>query len=178
MTRPAHGGLRAAAFAVTSGVALLLAGGAAANGNCSDRSFYWSDDRPPINLRHVFCGEMREGRPKGLHSIRLVATSRLIRRIEHRSDEGGGVYTAIVEFAGGRRKLSTFFPDHCTVDQIIHSIANAAGNVERLHPAWGRIGLSAPADGLETFCLDNRGRPFEIRFGELANGRINTAFPN
>ncbi|MBK8208955.1 MAG: EndoU domain-containing protein [Rhodospirillales bacterium] len=147
-------------------------------GDCADRHFYWSDGGVPINLRHVFCGELRHGRPKGLHSTQLVATSRLIRGIEHRSDEGGGIYSAIVEFSGGKRKLSTFFPDHCSVEQLIRSIEHAATNVRQRHPAWGEIGPSAPAAGLETFCLDNRGAPFDIRLGVLANGRINTAFPN
>lgn len=147
--------------------------------DCADRQFYWSaDSGVRINLRHVFCGELRRGRPKGLHSTQLVATSQLIRRIEHRSDEGGGIYSAIVEFRGGKRKLSTFFPDHCTVEQLIRSIEHAAINVRQRHPAWGAIGPSAPAAGLETFCLDNRGAPFDIRLGVLANGRINTAFPN
>jgi hypothetical protein len=148
-------------------------------GDCADRRFYWKDNgRLWINLRHVFCGELRHGRPKGLHSTQLVATSRLIRRIEHQSDEGGGIYSAIVEFSGGKRKLSTFFPDHCSVDQLIRSIEHAATNVRQRHPAWGEIGPSGPAAGLETFCLDNQGAPFDIRLGVLANGRINTAFPN
>ena len=125
----------------------------------------------------------RNGRPKGFHSTQLATTARLIRRIERRTDEDGGIYSAIVEFTHGGRKLSTFFPDHCTLNQVVRSIAYAAGNVRTRHPAWGDIGPSAPADGRqsgdpETFCLDNWGSPFDIRFGALANGRINTAFPN
>ena len=156
----------------------------AVTGNCSDRQFYWSADDPRINLRHLFCGEIRRGQPKGFHSVRLVATTRLIRNVGHRTEEGGGIYSAIVEFANGRSKLSTFFPDHCTLEQIVRSVSHAAANVSGRHRAWGAIGLSAPPPAaprrgdLETFCLDNTGQPFEIRLGVLANGRINTAFPN
>lgn len=152
--------------------------------NCTDRQFYWSADDPRINLRHLFCGEIRRGQPKGFHSVRLVATARLIRNVGHRTEEGGGIYSAIVEFANGRSKLSTFFPDHCTLEQIVRSVSHAAANVSGRHRAWGAIGLSAPPPAaprrgdLETFCLDNTGQPFEIRLGVLANGRINTAFPN
>jgi hypothetical protein len=35
-----------------------------------------------------------------------------------------------------------------------------------------------PSRGLETFYLDNWDEPFEIRARVLADGRINTAFPN
>lgn len=147
-------------------------------GSCADRHFHWSDGQPMINLRHVFCGEIRNGQPKGLHSTQLIGTSPLVHRIESRSDEADGIYTAIVEFKGGRRKLSTFFPDHCSVQQLVRSIEHAARHPRRRHSAWGEIGPSAPAPDLETFCLDNRGEPFDIRFGALANGRINTAFPN
>jgi Bacterial EndoU nuclease len=108
----------------------------------------------------------------------VIATSSLIHRVEHPSDEGGGIYSAIVEFTGGRRKLSTFFPDHCTVDQVVRSIKHGASHVRERHRSWSEIGPSAPARGLEMFCLDNRGAPFDIRLGALANGRVNTAFPN
>lgn len=101
-----------------------------------------------------------------------------MREIERRREEGRGIYSAVVVFANGRRKLSTFFPDHCSVDQLIQSIVYAAINPIGRHREWGAVGLSAPAPGAEMFCLDIRGEPFEIRFGAFADGRINTAFPN
>ncbi len=155
--------------------------------DCHDERFRWSRDRPKVNLRHLFCGELDDGRPKGLHSTRLAATWDVVRRIEQRREEGGGIYSAVVVFSGGQRKLSTFFPDHCTEEQIIRSIKHAASSPLGPHKQWGEIGLSSPeqrnirdrseADH-EMFCLDSDGRPFEIRFGVLADGRINTAFPN
>ncbi|QLH41034.1 MAG: EndoU domain-containing protein [Defluviicoccus sp.] len=79
------------------------------------------------------------------------------------------------------------FPDRCTAEQIVQSIEYAASNPKRSHKQWGKIGLSGPElDSIrdhnradhETFCLDNENKPFEIRLGVLADGRINTAFPN
>ncbi|MBL8666634.1 MAG: EndoU domain-containing protein [Rhodospirillales bacterium] len=170
----ATGAAGAAAAADQSGMAAA---------DCTNRRFHWSTEEPQINLRHLFCGEIRRGRPKGFHSIRLVATARLVQDVGQHTGEGGGVYSAIVAFTNGARKLSTFFPDHCTLSQIVQSVSYAAANVSGRHRVWGEIGPSAPPrppqDGdLETFCLDNAGRPFEIRLGVLANGRINTAFPN
>jgi hypothetical protein len=155
--------------------------------DCRRDDFAWSATRPPINLRHVFCGEIEDGRAKGLHATSLSPTWDVARRLERRSDEGGGIYSAIVVFDGGKRKFSTFFPDHCTAEQIVRSIEHAASNPLRAHKQWGEIGLSAPESrnnrnpagaGHEMFCLDNKGKRFEIRLGVLADGRINTAFPN
>lgn len=155
--------------------------------DCRDARFRWSHGRPKINLRHLFCGEVDDGHPKGLHSTRLAATWTVVRRIERRQEEGGGIYSTIAVFRGGRRKFSTFFPDRCTAEQIVQSIEYAASNPKRSHKQWGKIGLSGPElDSIrdhnradhETFCLDNENKPFEIRLGVLADGRINTAFPN
>jgi hypothetical protein len=146
--------------------------------DCRSRSFYWSRSEPAVNLRHVFCGELRNGRPRGFHSLRLRETSLVVRDIQRRREEHWGIYSAIVVFANGRRKLSTFFPDRCSVDQIVRSIAYAATNPIGQHSEWGGVGPSAPAPGAEMFCLDNHGEPFEIRVGAFADGRINTAFPN
>lgn len=171
--------------------------------DCRRDDFEWSAGRPPINLRHVFCGELDddrpegrqgerpggrpEGRPKRLHATVFTQTRNIGSRLERRSDEGGGIYSAIVVFDGNRRKFLTFFPDHCSALQNVRSIEHAASNRLRAHKQWGDIGLSAPdADsirgiagfGHEMFCLDNKSEPFEIRLGVLADGRINTAFPN
>jgi hypothetical protein len=145
---------------------------------CRDPGFYWSRGRPVVNLRHLFCGELHDGRPKGFHSTRLRGSATDVVRVDQKREERNGIYSATVTFANGRRKLSTFFPDHCTVSQLVHSIQYAASNPSGQHREWGSIGLSAPAAGAEMFCLDNSGSAFEIRFGVLANGRVNTAFPN
>jgi hypothetical protein len=146
--------------------------------DCRRPGFAWSDHLPPINRRHVFCGEIRDGEPKGFHALALRPTARLVRAVERRAGERRGIYQAIVQFANGRRKLSTFFPDRCTVEEITRSIHHAASHPGGRHPAWGEIGPSAPTDGAGGFCLDDDGRRFEIRFSRLKDGRINTAFPN
>ena len=146
--------------------------------DCHSRLFTWSDTEPAINRRHVFCGEIDHGRPKGVHSTQLLATSAVVRRVEAARGDCNGIYTAIVVFAHGQRKLSTFFPDQCTVEDVTQSIYHAGSHVAARHPAWGFIGPSAPASNTPGFCLDADRQPFEIRFGRLKDGRINTAFPN
>jgi hypothetical protein len=148
------------------------------DGNCRDPAFHWSETQPPINLRHIFCGEIDGGRPKGLHSARLLETSPVALAVRRRQEEGAGVYSAVVRFAGGKEKLSTFFPDACTVEDVARSVTFAARHVSGRNPAWGELGPSAPAAGAPGYCLDARGEPLTIRFGRLRDGRINTAFPD
>jgi len=161
-------------------VLLLTAFGAPAVAqDCRDRGFHWSDDKPAVNRLHVFCGEIRKGRPKGFHSTRLLDTSAVVTEVTGRSNERNGIYDATVRFRNDTAKFSTFFPDTCTVDQLVASIHYAATHVERDHPQWGKLGPSAPEqtdDG--GYCLDANGDPFEIRMGLLSDGRVNTAFPN
>jgi hypothetical protein len=167
-----------AAFAL----ALLLKALAlpAAAFDCQDLGFHWSNDQPAVNRVHVFCGEIRNGRPKGFHSLRLLGTSAVVTRVTGRSNERDGIYDASVRFRNDTAKFSTFFPDACTVDQVVASIHYAATHVERDHPQWGKLGPSAPEQAQENdgYCRNDGGDPFEIRIGLLADGRVNTAFPN
>lgn len=148
--------------------------------DCRDRGFHWSDDDPAVNRLHVFCGEISKGRPKGFHSTRLMETSAVVTGVTGRSNERDGIYDASVRFRNDTVKFSTFFPDACTVDQVIASIHYAATRVERDHPQWGKLGPSAPEQTHDDdgYCVDDNGDPFEIRMGLLSDGRVNTAFPN
>jgi hypothetical protein len=170
----------AAAVALVCVAALLLdrVRPAPEAAGCGDRGFGWSDSDPPINRRHIFCGEVRGGEPRGFHAVQLKASAPLVRAIENRGRDRDGIYSAVVIFANGRRKFSTFFPDHCTVAEIVQSIDHAASGEAILHPAWGMVGLSAPNEGVEGYCLDRLKRPFSIRFAKGPDGRVNTAFPN
>lgn len=170
----------AAAVAVVCVAALLLDDlrPASEADDCDDRGFDWSDGDPPINRRHIFCGELGGGEPRGFHAIQLKESTPLVRAIERRGPDRDGIYSAIVIFANGRRKFSTFFPDHCTVAEIVRSIDYAASEGSYPHPAWGMVGWSAPNEGEEGYCLDRQKRPFAIRFAQRPDGRINTAFPN
>lgn len=151
---------------------------AATDADCGDPAFHWSADEPPINVRHVFCGEVRDGRPRGFHSRRLRATAPWVAGIGRPSDEGDGIYSAVVTFAIGGRKLSTFFPDHCEVAEVTRSVRYAATHPMGAHRSWGVIGPSAPDGQAAGYCLGRSGRPFPIRLGLLADGRVNTAFPD
>jgi hypothetical protein len=146
--------------------------------DCKDRGFDWSDDDPPINRRHVFCGEINDGKPMGFHSTRLQATSQVVTGVRELSQARNGIADATVAFTNGATKFSTLFPDACTVDQVLASIHYASTRATRPHPVWGKLGPSAPAPAAEGYCLDGGGQPFEIRLGFLRDGRINTAFPN
>ncbi|MGF1641735.1 MAG: EndoU domain-containing protein [Rhodospirillales bacterium] len=146
--------------------------------DCRAAAFHWSDGAPAVNLRHVFCGELRRGRPLGVHSMRLVGTSPVVTAVAPRPDGRDGIYDARVRFRNGATKFSTFFPDACTVEQVVASIRHAATHGTRDHPQWGKLGPSAPAADAAGFCLDAAGRPFDIRIGVLADGRVNTAFPD
>lgn len=165
----------AAVVAIVSG--LLLASGAAAAADCRDPAFAWSDTEPPVNLRHIFCGEINDGRPQGMHSRHLLATSPVARGIIRRQDEGRGIYSVTLRFANGKVKLSTFFPDACSVEAVTRSIVYAAHHSRGRHRAWGEVGPSAPQPMAAGYCLDDGGNPLMIRFGRLSDGRINTAFP-
>lgn len=168
-------------FFILSFAAILLASGLgqpAAAFDCLDRGFHWSDDEPAVNRAHVFCGEIKRGRPKSFHSTRLLDTSAVVTGVTGRSNERDGIYDASVRFRNDTAKSSTFFPDACTVDQVVASIHYAATHVERDHPRWGKLGPSAPEKDDAGYCLDGNGDPFEIRMGLLADGRMNTAFPN
>ena len=163
----------------------VLAGGISIGGcepadavDCGDPAFHWSDHDPPINRRHVFCGEIKDGKPKGFHSTRLQSTSPVVDGLRKRSEGRNGITDATIQFTNGTTKFSTLFPDACTVDQVLASIHYASTRTTRPHRVWGKLGASAPTPGAEGYCLDGRSQPFEIRLGFLRDGRINTAFPN
>ncbi len=165
-------------LAVLATVFLVGACEPSAAPDCQDTRFHWSDDRPAINARHLFCGEVRKGKPKGFHSTRLRDTSRVVTGVRGISRSASGIYTGTVVFTDGQTKFSTFFPDACAVDEVLASIHHASTHIGGDHPAWGQLGPSAPANNADGFCLDHRGQAFQIRMGLFDDGRVNTAFPS
>lgn len=150
---------------------------------CDDPTWGWSATNPPVNTRHVFCGEVdgAQHRPKGFHSNQLLAESTVVTAINNIRNVRNGIYDADVSFAAPAQpnvKMSTFFPDACTVGQITASIVYAVTHQVGPHPQWGVLGPSAPQAGAAGYCLDSTGSAFEIRMGLLQNGDVNTAFPN
>lgn len=126
-----------------------------------------SATKPPVNLAHVFEGEInRKGRPVGFHSRpgrRNPPNARVARVLE--GPNRLGVYVAVVEIRDRQGdwldKRSTFYPDRMSREQVVAAILNA----------WRRrtTGRSEKFRGPS-------GLGFTIE-GWYQNGRINTAYP-
>ncbi|WP_029013828.1 EndoU domain-containing protein [Niveispirillum irakense] len=145
---------------------------------CDDKGFHWSDGSPRLNLRHIFCGEIKNnGDPVGLHSKAMAATSPIIAGIDAKPAGPDGLYGATVRFSNGREKFSSFFPDRCSSAQIEKSIRFAASNKYGDARPWGFLGCSAPKERDEGYCVGDDGKRLVIRYGTNRDGDINTAFP-
>lgn len=165
--------------AAVMATALLVAGsaGAAPQPSCEDEAFGWSDTDPPLNLRHVHCGEIkRNGDVVGMHS-RAIFDTAPVKEMQAQPPQPNGLYNARVFFENGKSKNSTFYPDNCSVEQITSSILHAVRNSHAPGKPWGRLGCSAPARPDPKYCMGPAGQRFVIRFAPLNDGRINTAFP-
>ncbi|MDQ7091011.1 MAG: EndoU domain-containing protein [Methylococcales bacterium] len=146
--------------------------------SCQSKLVTWSDSRPAVNLKHIFCGESKNGRNKGVHSNYLLSTSPLVTGISNKKQLKGGIYSAKVKFSDGKSKFSTFFPDHCTLATITRSVIYASTHKTANHRQWGILGQSAPKPDSRGYCLQFNGDTFTIRMGLMKNGsRVNTAFP-
>lgn len=154
-----------------------------ASANCAAPNFNWSATNPPVNVRHIFCGEFNaQGQPTGLHSTAIVNTSAIILGVNNPVNLGNGVFNATVSFTNNgvqSQKLSTFFPLTCSQAQITTSIVYAANNQTGPAQPWGVLGPSAPLNGGNAYCLGSNGQPLTIRMGLINNNtQVNTAFPN
>jgi hypothetical protein len=125
----------------------------------------WSPTSPPVNLTHIFEGEInKRGKPTGFHSRpggHDPANARLARMVD--PPNRAGVYTADVEIRSGSEwlgKRSTVYPDRmdrqAVIQAVIHAFQNRSGNGEKFR---------GPS-----------GTGFTIE-GYFQNGRINTAYP-
>src|SRR5258708_1034219 len=126
----------------------------------------WSRTSPPINVTHIFEGEINSrGKPVGFHSRpggRDPEGARLGRVIDR--PNGAGVYTADVEIRSGSdwlSKRSTLYPDRLDRSGVIQAV---------LHAFAGRTTGAA-----EKF-RGPSGQGFTVE-GYFQNGRINTAYP-
>ena len=126
----------------------------------------WSRTSPPVNVTHVFEGEVNSrGKPVGFHSRpggRDPQGARLVRVVDRPNRTG--VYTAEVEIRSGSDwlpKRSTLYPDRLSRDAVIQAV---------LHAFAGRT-----TGGSERF-RGPSGQGFTIE-GYYQNGRINTAYP-
>lgn len=125
----------------------------------------WSETDPPINLTHLFEGQInKRGKPVGFHARPGGVdpdSARLVRVVD--GPIRPGVYVAMVEIraSSGRwlGKTSTLYPDEFSEDDVVAAILAA---YER-------------SDGGEKWRGDS-GKGFTIE-GYFQNGRINTAYP-
>ena len=164
---------------VLAALATLSCAGRAHAESIDCRDAHWSEGRPAINVRHIFCGEFR-GRPDGYHSEAVFPTP-LVVGVTGRREGPQGIYNATILFANGQRKFSTLYPRACTAEQIIRSIRFAVAQPVQPKPGtWGDLAPSAPAGATlaDGYCLGNDGRPFTIRYALLRRGDVNTAFPD
>ncbi|MDN3577224.1 EndoU domain-containing protein [Chitinimonas viridis] len=143
--------------------------------DCNSVDFDWSTTTPPVNIQHVFCGEIKGSKKVvGFHSVQMK-DSAPISSISGITNLRKGIYDATVTFDNGKKKMSTFFPDSCSYDQILASIVYAANNQQGAAQPWGVWGWSG-TDGDSGKCMDSDGKHFKIRMG-LLNSAVNTAFP-
>ncbi len=158
---------------------------AAAEVDCP-ASPHWSDTVPPLNVDHVFCGEIKKNRAKGFHSRpggEDPATVASFVVIEKPNASGiyGGTVTLNNPSGDNPSKFSTIFPDNCSQDEVMKSILHAYENPQACPagaPGWASCGLNRPAKGGAGYCVGNdAGLRFSIAFATLKDGRINTAFP-
>jgi Bacterial EndoU nuclease len=130
------------------------------------RSPSLSRTSPPINLTHIFEGEInKRGKPVGYHSRpggKDSANARVTRIVDR--PNRSGVYTAEVEIRSGSRwlsKRSTFYPDRMDRAAVIQAVLNAFKN---------------RGSGSSEKFRGPSGQGFTIE-GYYQNGRINTAYP-
>ncbi|HKI02595.1 MAG TPA: EndoU domain-containing protein [Thermoanaerobaculia bacterium] len=145
---------------------LLLSWGEAFSRSSRRPAEEWSRTSPPVNLTHIFEGEInKRGKPVGFHSRpagQNPANARVVRVVDRPNRLG--VYTAEVEIRSGGgwlAKRSTFYPDRMDRAAVVQAILNAFAK----RAAGGSEKFRGPS-----------GRGFTIE-GYYQNGRINTAYP-
>jgi len=128
----------------------------------------WSATDPPVNMSHIFNGQInKRGKPVGFHSRpggTNPSTARVVRVLN--GPNRAGVYTADVEIRDGSQwlgKNSTLYPDAMSREEVIAAVLNAFRS------------RSGGSGGGELF-RGPSGRGFTIE-GYFQNGRINTAYP-
>lgn len=151
----------------------------------------WSATTPPVNLDHVFCGEIRSnGSATGFHARPNAINPTTVVSVDvTQSPNASGIYAGTVTLRNPNgpdpRKFSSIFPDDCSLDQVTASILYAFENRQACpagSPRWWKCGSNRPdplaLEDAERFCVgDDRTSRFLIAIGMLRDGRINTAFP-
>jgi hypothetical protein len=163
----------------------LFTGSAGSEMDCGKIS-HWSKTDPPVNQRHVFCGEWnkRKQRPTGFHSRpagqnpATIDTLKITQKQNH-----AGLYGLRWSYAGrpGRDKYSSMFPDTCSRKQVLNSIVYAVNHPKPCPagaPRWAKCGPNKPAGEEQGYCRAADNSIFTIAYARLKNSnKINSAFP-
>ncbi len=154
--------------------------------NCGSSS-HWvvAYNNHQVNHAHIFCGEVnRSGQVVGFHSRPRGQNPSTVRQFRiTQSLNGQGIYGGEwTHAAGGGTKFSTMFPDRCTDEQVINSIAYAESNPVRCPsgaPNWAWCGLNGPTETTQQarFCTASNGSSYTVAGATNRDGRINTGFP-
>jgi hypothetical protein len=158
------------------GLLVCLAGPAQAlEVDCRRPEVQWSATEPPVNLTHIFCGEINgRGRPTGYHA-RPGGIDPVDARVVEIEDgpNGLGVYTAQVAvrrpssgWQAADEKFSSFFPDALTPAQVLELVLAAYRESGDTRDKWrGESGLGFQVEG------------WLLPDDHPLAGRINTAWP-
>ena len=144
---------------------------------------HWSSSNPPVNLRHIFCGEWRNGKPRGFHSRPKGKNPVTIAQfVVTQPENSQGIYGGRWSYRGysHKYKFSTFFPNPCTYSQVVHSIIYAANHLTFCPegvPNWANCGPNRPEESGVGYCQAKDDSIFTVALGLLNNGNVNTAFP-
>jgi hypothetical protein len=156
-------GLTSLAMLILSLLLVLYPGSSMA---CGKR---WTQTHPPINLAHIFHGEInRSGRPVGFHSRPVgqdPSHARVVQRLDGPNAEGVYVARVAIREPGSEtwlEKNSSIFPDSMTPQDVIQAILHAFHKGE----TDDRSKFRGPS-----------GRGFTIEGWTLRDGKINTAYP-
>lgn len=138
-------------------------------GSSVARSQRWTQTHPPINVVHIFYGEInRRGKPVGFHyrpEGKDPRHARLVKRLDGPNQEGVYVGRVAIRQPGSEiwlEKNSSIFPDSMTPQDVVQAILHAFrnGNTD------DRGKFRGPS-----------GRGFTIEGWTLRDGKINTAYP-
>lgn len=139
-----------------------------------------AEGTPPINLEHIFCGEVRhDGRAVGFHSRPGGRNPDSVSDTHDQRPDARrpGIYSlhrfrVTEDGRSGIKTLSTMFPDHCDADAVIAAIRHAYRTGAKEDRSFS--GSSGPS------CQDREGKSFRIEgFTGTDRGRvvIVTAYP-
>jgi hypothetical protein len=111
---------------------------------------------PPINWKHVLCGEIKRKKLKGFHHARNYKEK--IYKIT-KGPNADGLYGAYYK-VGKERKYSTFFPDSWDRSKLLEKVKEAYGNITK-ELEYGVYGITS--EGIEIgffFAKDEAGSIF------------------